>query len=176
MTRTITYTIALGGNIGDTKSFFERAMQQLETHGTITARSNWHITPPLLNPVNPIYNQDPFLNGVILFNSELCPQELLIVLNRIEQNLGRVRAQIWGPRTIDLDVIAAEDQVINSRALTIPHPAMQYRDFVLAPMAEVSPDWVHPLLQLNVTTMLARLRAKTTASQPAPLEEMSAML
>ncbi len=136
--------IALGSNLGNKQSNIENALELLKQHGTIVQCSSWYTTEPV-----GYTNQDTFLNGVVEFETTLSPRELLGVCQDIEQQLGRVRTVNNGPRTIDLDILFYEDQVINQEDLIIPHPRMHERKFVLQPLCEISPDLVHP--QINKT-------------------------
>ena len=133
--------------------------------GEIVARSAWLQTPALIHPDDPAKSYPEFLNSAVLLRTTLPPASLLAGLHAIEARLGRDRSAEtarWRPRLIDLDLIAIEDLVLDDPALTLPHPEMHKRDFVLAPFCEVWPDWRHPLLDLSTAELLARLRAAQT--------------
>ena len=133
--------------------------------GEIVARSAWLQTPALIHPDDPAKSYPEFLNGAVLLRTTLPPASLLAGLHAIEARLGRDRSAEtarWRPRLIDLDLIAIEDLVLDDPALTLPHPEMHKRDFVLAPFCEVWPDWRHPILGLSAAELLARLRAAQT--------------
>lgn len=98
--------------------------------------------------------QDWFVNAAALLKTSLTPGELLKALLDIEQRMGRVRTIKWGPRIIDLDLLFYQDKVIDEEDLTTPHPFMSERRFVLIPLADVAPDWVHPLLNQTPVHML----------------------
>ncbi|MGH6944601.1 MAG: 2-amino-4-hydroxy-6-hydroxymethyldihydropteridine diphosphokinase, partial [Geminicoccaceae bacterium] len=140
--------IGLGANLGDRATTLEHAVRLLgEQVGEVVARSGWMASPALIHPSDPAGWHPPFLNGAVLIRSKLDPLAILERLHAIERRLGRDRTRDlkWQPRIIDLDVIAIEDRVIDRPELMVPHPEMQKRDFVLLPMLEVWPDWVHPL-------------------------------
>lgn len=152
------YYVALGGNLGDTESVFAQALAGLQAaQCTVTACSQWIVTAPMLNSDAPVYGQNKFLNGVVVLESNLPPQDFLQLLLRVEANLGRVRSREtvrWGPRTIDLDIVAAGQMILASSNLTIPHAELHKRDFVLRPLLEVAPSWRHPILQQTAQEML----------------------
>ncbi len=103
--------------------------------------------------------QNWFINAAALLQTALEPEDLLETLLAVEQDFGRVRTIKWGPRTLDLDILYYGDKRVDSPRLTIPHPLMHERLFVLAPLAEIDPGWVHPMLELSALEMLERLRA-----------------
>lgn len=119
-----------------------------EPGNRLLKRSSWYET-------SPVGMADPewFLNGVFLLETEWNPRQLLERVGRIEQELGRQRAGKWGPRTIDLDILLYDDQIIREPDLAIPHPELENRRFVLEPLAEIAPDLVHPVLKKTVTEM-----------------------
>ena len=97
--------------------------------------------------------------------TELLPRELLGVLQGIEARLGRTRSVHWGPRTIDLDLLAYDEDVVFEPDLWIPHPRMAHRIFVLAPMAELAPQWRHPLLRASTLELLELARRRVPGPQ-----------
>jgi 2-amino-4-hydroxy-6-hydroxymethyldihydropteridine diphosphokinase len=133
--------IALGGNVGDVRSTFKNAIANIcgMTQAALLARSSDYATPPWGEE-----QQDRFVNACIAIETSLDPHALLFTLNKIEKKFGRDRAheQRWGPRTLDLDMIAYDDVELNKPELTLPHPRLFERAFVLVPLAEIAPDRV----------------------------------
>ena len=133
--------IALGGNVGDVRATFDKAITNIRgmAQGILLARSSDYATPPWGN-----VEQDRFVNACIEVETALDPHALLFTLHRIEKRFGRDRAheQRWGPRTLDLDLIAYDDMSIDTPDLTLPHPRLFERAFVLVPLAEIAPDRV----------------------------------
>ena len=131
--------IALGGNVGDVRSAFDRAVILLcdGLAVRLTARSSDYRTPPW-----GVTDQPPFINAVIAVATSLSPHDLLIRAIEVERALGRDRSQErrWGPRTIDIDLLAYDDLVLQDPDLTLPHPRLFERAFVLVPLAEIAPD------------------------------------
>jgi 2-amino-4-hydroxy-6-hydroxymethyldihydropteridine diphosphokinase len=131
--------IALGGNVGDVRSTFDQAIAKLCSDDTVqlTARSSDYRTPPW-----GVTEQAPFVNAVIAVATSLAPHDLLARAQECERALGRNRAleRRWGPRTIDIDLLAYDDLVLIDRDLILPHPHMLERAFVLVPLAEIAPD------------------------------------
>jgi 2-amino-4-hydroxy-6-hydroxymethyldihydropteridine diphosphokinase len=131
--------IALGGNVGDVRATFARAIPLIvaRTGGTLLARSFDYETPPWGDTAQP-----PFINACIRLSTALAPDTLLATLHAIEAEFGRDRAteRRWGPRPLDLDVLAYDDLKVATDALTLPHPRLFERAFVLVPLAEIAPD------------------------------------
>lgn len=98
--------------------------------------------------------QPAFLNQAISFISDVCPRDLLTEVRRIESELGRQRIEVWGPRTLDLDILFFGNQIIEYPDLTIPHPRIQERRFVLAPMADLAPEFRHPVFGKTMSDLL----------------------
>ena len=133
--------IALGGNVGDVRATFKKAIANIcgMAQGVLLARSSDYATPPWGNE-----QQARFVNTCIEIETGLDPHALLFTLHKIEQKFGRDRAHEahWGPRTLDLDLIAYDDLSIDKPELTLPHPLLFERAFVLVPLAEIAPDRV----------------------------------
>lgn len=130
--------LALGANIGDKEKTMRQAVQLLQRDGCeLTAASSLYITKPI-----GCTDQPDFLNAVITIETDLSPYELLALCNSVERILGRQRTIRWGPRVIDIDILLYEHVEISEPTLTLPHPAMLQRAFVLVPLAEIAPDVV----------------------------------
>ena len=127
--------LGLGSNIGDAPAHFAAAIAELRAIGSIEKISPYYRTAPVGGP-----GQDDYLNAVVLLTTELPPRELLAVTTRIEAGRGRTRRERWGPRTLDIDILLYGDSVVDDPGLTIPHPRMMERRFVLAPLLDVWPD------------------------------------
>jgi 2-amino-4-hydroxy-6-hydroxymethyldihydropteridine diphosphokinase len=133
--------IALGGNVGDVRATFQRAIANIcgMTQGALLARSSDYATPPWGDE-----QQARFINACIEIETSLDPHALLFTLHKIEARFGRDRTKEtrWGPRTLDLDLIAYDDVSIQKPELTLPHPRAFERAFVLVPLVEIVPDRV----------------------------------
>ncbi|MGA7804597.1 2-amino-4-hydroxy-6-hydroxymethyldihydropteridine diphosphokinase [Bradyrhizobium sp.] len=131
--------IALGGNVGDVRATFRRAIGEIchSAQAMLKARSSDYATPPWGDE-----QQARFINACIEIETSLDPHALLAELQRIEQSFGRDRQKErhWGPRTLDLDLIAYDDIALRTPDLTLPHPRLFERAFVLVPLAEIAPD------------------------------------
>ena len=148
--------VALGSNLGDREANLRRAMVSLEeTPGLVVLRrSTWHETAPVGGPSG----QDDYLNGACLLETSLDPCALLARLHEIEDKYGRVRTEKDGPRTLDLDLLWYGEEFSADPALQLPHPRMEERAFVLAPLAEVAPERVLPGCGKTVEERLAELQ------------------
>ncbi len=149
--------IGIGSNLGDRAANIAAAVARLgELPGTELVKMSSLIET---EPVGPMA-QGRFLNGAVELETTLEPRVLLDGLQGIEAVRGRVRAERWGPRTIDLDLLLYDDRVINAPGLQVPHPRMAEREFVLAPLAEIAPNAVYPLSGKSVGELLADLRRR----------------
>lgn len=150
--------LALGSNMGDRQAMMDAAIAKLAAEGVKTViRSSAIETPALLPPGAPPDWNMPYLNMVIDVETTHRPEALLGILKTIEQQLGRTHRGHWGPREIDIDLIAYHREVIETDELTLPHAQMPYRRFVLVPLMEIAPDWRHPVLDKTAEAMLAGL-------------------
>ena len=149
--------IALGGNVGDVRATFQKAISNIcgMTQAALLARSSDYATPPW-----GVEQQARFINACIEIETDLDPHALLFTLHRIEHKFGRDRKNEtrWGPRTLDLDLIAYDDVSIQKPDLTLPHPRLFDRAFVLLPLAEIAADRV-----IVGRTVAAGLAALSTA-------------
>ena len=157
--------IALGGNIGDVRSTFDQAIAMVCNDETVRllARSSDYRTSPW-----GVTDQPPFVNAVITVATSLPPHGLLARMQQCERALGRDRAQEqrWGPRTIDLDLIAYGNLVLNDGTLTLPHPRLFERAFVLVPLLEIAPDCV--IAGIRLGDALQRIDTSGVEKLPNP--------
>jgi 2-amino-4-hydroxy-6-hydroxymethyldihydropteridine diphosphokinase len=155
--------IALGSNLdsgfGDREANLREAVRRIGGLGEVRAVSSFYDTEPV-----GFLEQPRFLNGALLLETELEPVALMRGLLGVERAMGRIRggreregAVAKGPRVIDLDLLLYGDLVVETEELTLPHPEMQERRFVLEPLAEIAPDWVHPVLRMTVRNLLNRV-------------------
>lgn len=152
--------IAFGSNIGDRRAAIEEALSMVEKNGMkITKKSNIYETEPY-----GYLDQPPFVNGAIEVETELSCRDVLERLLGIEKELGRVRLIRWGPRIIDLDILFFNDEVYDEEDLKVPHIDMQNRDFVLRPLNDICPDYMHPVLHKTVSELLEELEKKEKES------------
>jgi 2-amino-4-hydroxy-6-hydroxymethyldihydropteridine diphosphokinase len=148
--------LALGGNVGDVRATFDRAIALLCESGEtrVTARSSDYRTPPW-----GVTDQPPFVNMVIAVATSLSPQALLARALDVERRLGRDRSRErrWGPRTVDIDLLAYDDRAADEPDLVLPHPRLFERAFVLVPLAEIAADRV--IGGVRIADALARIDA-----------------
>ena len=148
--------VALGSNLGDREENLCTALKHLQENGVEVVKTSTFIeTEPY-----GVTDQPGFVNAVCQVETELAPLELLRLLLSIEQEMGRVRLRRWGERNIDLDLLLYEDAVLESEELTLPHPDMQNRDFVLIPFAEIAGEVVHPVIGKTIKLLKEELLCK----------------
>ncbi len=152
----VTCLIALGSNLGDRCAVLTEAIRQLAAHPDIhlLTRSAWFHTQPVGGPTG----QGAFVNAAVRVETSLAPEALWEVLHGIEQQLGRERRERWAARRVDLDLLLYGERVLRTPQLTIPHPRMHERLFVLEPLAELAPHAMHPVLKKTVRELLDGLR------------------
>jgi 2-amino-4-hydroxy-6-hydroxymethyldihydropteridine diphosphokinase len=141
--------VALGSNLGNRRELLDAAVVRLAALGEVVVCSSWIETEPEGGVDQPRY-----LNGVLLLETALAPLPLLHGLLEVEQGLGRARPYQRAPRTMDLDLLFYDDQVVHSVELQLPHPRMTRRRFVLEPLAVIAPTWRHPTLDLTAHELL----------------------
>lgn len=150
--------IGVGSNIGDRQTFLNLALGLLKQDPNVKVEKT-----------SPVYETDPvsgipqgkYLNAVWQISTDLAPERLLDVLRGIEKSLGRERSVRFGPRTIDLDILFYDQFVYSSERLTVPHPRLHERSFVLRPLADISPDFLHPMIRRSVKDLLVEVERKS---------------
>ena len=147
--------IALGTNLGDREANLANARESLPPEVSVVKASSIYVTPPW-----GYENQPDFLNQVLETRSTLEPLPLLAHLKSIEAQMGRLKTFRNGPRLIDLDILFYGHRVIDEPELQIPHPRLQERAFVLVPLNEIAPDFIHPVLAVKVQTLLSLVDAQ----------------
>lgn len=147
---------SLGSNLGDRAQLLEKALTLLNKEiGNLVSRSSFYETEPWGFSSN-----HPFLNACCLCETKLSPLEVLHRTQQIEKELGRKRKsknKKYHDRPIDIDLLLCDDLTINTKELTIPHPFMQERRFVLEPLKEIAPDVIHPVLHISISKMLEQI-------------------
>lgn len=149
--------VALGSNLGDRMGYLTEAVSKVDACDCcrVEALSEFVETAPY-----GVEDQPPFLNGCMKIRTLYRPQELLDFLQRLELEGNRVRERHWGPRTLDLDVLFYDDEVLDGPRLTVPHPDMENREFVLGPLSQIAPNHRHPLNGKTVAEMLRELKGQ----------------
>lgn len=155
--------IALGSNMGDRELNLLRAVAELGklTDCKVTGLSAFYETSPV-----GVTDQDSFYNAVLRLHTAYTPRQLLDKLLHLETSVfGRTRTTHWGPRRMDLDLLLHGSECINEEGLTVPHPLMAERRFVLQPLADIAPDLVHPILGRTIKELLAALKTDETVKK-----------
>ena len=169
---TATAYIALGGNLGDRRTYMDRALAELRARSgvKVVRVSSVYETAPVGGPAG----QGPYLNAAAELRADLAPAALLQLLMDVESGLGRVRAERDGPRTIDLDLLLYDDVVRDDPQLTLPHPRLHQRLFVLQPLAEIAPGLIHPVLKRAIADLLGDL-LQLRPFGPSPGRELTGL-
>lgn len=156
--------LGLGANMGDPKDALDKAIEQLPCRDgyhppalKVLQCSAYHTTKPISH-----IPQEDYLNCVVEIETTLPPRELMTLLLEIETALGRERTTRWGPRTIDIDVLTYDDLITDDPHITLPHPRMHERLFVLVPLCEVNSNYVHPLLRKRMSELKIQLEQTQT--------------
>jgi 2-amino-4-hydroxy-6-hydroxymethyldihydropteridine diphosphokinase len=147
--------LSLGSNLGDREEYLREAISRLRGLGVIAQVSAFYET----QPVEVQTDQPWFLNCALAMETELEPLAFLGRILAVEQSMARVRTEPKGPRTIDIDILFFGNDMLDTPELTVPHPAMHQRRFVLEPLAEIAPTFVHPVLKRTVQELLELLPA-----------------
>lgn len=148
--------IAIGCNLGEKRRQMVQAIDLMQSLGVLRA-----VAPLYRTGAYGYTDQPDFLNSVVCLKTGLPPLELLEALKRLEHRLGRKKRERWGPREMDLDIIFYNGQLVNEEGLTIPHPDLSNRRFVLQPLADIAPDFISPRHHRTVATLLAECPDKT---------------
>ncbi|HEY7531804.1 MAG TPA: 2-amino-4-hydroxy-6-hydroxymethyldihydropteridine diphosphokinase [Nitrospiraceae bacterium] len=150
--------IGFGSNVGDRIDFCDRAVTLLSLlpHSQVVGISLLYESEPVYDHAQP--GKDWFLNGVVQIETDVTPRSLLAVLREIERSLGRDEDNRSGPRTMDLDLLFYGQWVIDEAGLTVPHPRLHQRRFVLMPLSELDPLWMHPTLHRTINQLLAEVK------------------
>lgn len=143
------FYLSLGSNVGNREKHLRDAIERLSEYGQVTSVSSIYETEPV-----EFIRQAWFLNCAVAFETVEAPAQLMADLLSIEKTMGRRRGKKKGPRTIDIDILLAGDATVDTPDLTIPHPAMAQRRFVLEPLAEIAPEARHPVLKKTVRELL----------------------
>ena len=165
--------VGFGSNIEDRLNYITQALQLLLEVDRVS-----------LIQISSLYETEPvgyeeqgwFLNGVIAVETSLLVHQLLALLKTIEGLVGRQHRARWGPREVDLDLLIYDQCCINTPDLTVPHPEMHRRSFVLVPFAEIAPDVLHPIFQQNIRTLLSNLNDEKTVKLAAPPPKIDARI
>lgn len=146
--------LSLGSNLGDREANLRQAIERLGAVGQVVAVSSFYETEPV-----EVARQPWFVNCAVALQTEKMPKQLLAALLAIEKAMGRQRKQPKGPRVIDLDILLFGSSIVDTAGLTIPHPALHERRFVLEPLAEIAPEQRHPVLKRTVRELRDALPA-----------------
>jgi 2-amino-4-hydroxy-6-hydroxymethyldihydropteridine diphosphokinase len=162
--------LSLGSNVGDREGELWDARVRLGAIGRVVAMSSFYETGPV-----ELIQQPWFLNCALALETGKTPQQLIGAILRIEEEMGRRRVQKKGPRSIDIDILLFDGTVIESTDLTVPHPSLHQRRFVLEPLAEIAPEVFHPVLKKTVRELLDGLPPGQVVRKLKPAPRISRM-
>jgi 2-amino-4-hydroxy-6-hydroxymethyldihydropteridine diphosphokinase len=152
--------LSLGGNLGNTQEIFEQCYPMIENKvGPILEQSSLYRTAAW-----GLTDQADFINQVILLETNLHPEDILTEIQAIEKELGRERTITWGPRTLDLDILFIDQQIIQTTDLRVPHPHIQDRKFILIPLQEIAGEYVHPVFKKTMIQLLQETNDTTAVT------------
>jgi len=152
--------LSLGSNVGNRLDNIRQAVALMKPLGEITKRSSVYETPPW-----GVETQPRFLNACVLLETDVPPKILLDKLKEIEQTVGRMERERWGPREIDIDILTYGTEIINDAGLMVPHPMMHERAFVLIPLSEIAPDMKIPPDDSEVSRIAQRISEKSSGDE-----------
>lgn len=155
--------IGIGSNVGDRKANCRKAVESLAEAGRIIGVSSLYYTEPV-----GYREQEDFVNAAAALETNRSPIELLAICHALEDKMERRRTVRWGPRTIDLDILLYGDLIVDLPGLVIPHPSMAERKFVLAPLVELAPEALHPVLNKTMAQLLDELKDSHTVMKCRP--------
>jgi 2-amino-4-hydroxy-6-hydroxymethyldihydropteridine diphosphokinase len=158
--------IGIGSNLEGKRHNCLTAVERVEQipGAALTGRSDWYLTRPV-----GVKGQDWYVNGVVSISTKIPPRDLLGRLLAIESDMGRVRRKRWESRIIDLDILLYGHEIIKEEDLTVPHPLMHLRKFVLVPLVQLAPDLIHPSLGVTMAELLRRMT--NNGQEVIPLED-----
>ncbi|HEU4684175.1 MAG TPA: 2-amino-4-hydroxy-6-hydroxymethyldihydropteridine diphosphokinase [Nitrospira sp.] len=163
-----TVFIGFGSNVGNRLDFCDRAVTLLSLlpHSEVIAVSPLYETEPVLDGAQP--GEGWFLNGVVRMKTDVAPRSLLALCREIERSLGRDEENRKGPRTLDLDMLFYGQQVIDEPDFSVPHPRLPQRRFVLVPLNDLDPGWIHPVQHRTIAELLADTPDRSTVRRLEP--------
>jgi 2-amino-4-hydroxy-6-hydroxymethyldihydropteridine diphosphokinase len=158
--------LLIGGNLGDRTGHLKQAVEQI---GMLVGKVE-NISALYETAAWGVVEQPDYLNQGLVVSTEMDAVTLLHTVLEIERNIGRIRQQKWGARVIDIDIIFYNNDIINLPELKVPHPQLQFRQFVLTPLQEIIPEWQHPVLNKTIRTLSAECTDPLPAKKYIPAE------
>ncbi|WP_138160332.1 2-amino-4-hydroxy-6-hydroxymethyldihydropteridine diphosphokinase [Peptoniphilus catoniae] len=152
------FYIGLGTNMGDKEKNLKEAISLMEEKGIKIRKSSGLLGNKAWGKTD----QADFLNQIVIASSYEEPEDLLKILNDIEEEMGRKRIEKWGPRIIDLDILFVDYEIIYTDKLIVPHPYIQYRDFILQQLYEIAPHFIHPVLNKSISVLYEEVKNKNS--------------